>query len=55
LLAAWGSPRFRRASLAVAGVLLAAFLAIYFVPGWVLEVRARNGDAEAQYVSIPHK
>ena len=39
----------RKAWLRVSGGLLALFLLIYFVPGWVLWVASQGGDADAQY------
>jgi hypothetical protein len=41
--------RHRKAWRWAAGGLLALFLLLYFVPGWVLWVAAQRGDREAQY------
>src|SRR5438045_3842893 len=44
-----GSRRLRRIAGILAGVFLLLFVLIYFVPGWLLMVRAHRGDANAQY------
>ena len=41
--------RARKPAWVTAVVLLLVFLGIYFVPGWVLQIRSRNGDTDAQY------
>jgi hypothetical protein len=48
ILAVMGG-RYRRAWRWVAGGLLALFVLIYFVPGWVLWVFAQRGDRDAQF------
>jgi Sel1 repeat len=49
VLVGCGTRRFRKVAFSLAAVLLALFVGIYFVPGWVLEFKARRGDAAAQY------
>ncbi len=49
LFAAIVNRRVRKAAVALAGILLFVFVAIYFVPGWTLWLSARKGDAPAQY------
>ena len=43
------SKQARKYALTLTMIFVLTFVCIYFTPGWVLGIKARNGDAEAQY------